>query len=85
MSTTYIIFAFVLAVIIVFLLTRSPKVDRSRQNSVSATDRTEQRILTDDEIRKTLLRGDKIQAIKMYRELHGVGLAEAKEAVEAME
>jgi len=31
-----------------------------------------------------LLAGQKIQAIKLYREEHGVGLAEAKDAVEAI-
>ena len=32
-----------------------------------------------------LLRGKKIEAIKIYREEHGVGLREAKEAVDAAE
>ena len=36
-------------------------------------------------IRAVLLSGDKIKAIKLYRELYGVGLREAKEAVDAME
>jgi hypothetical protein len=34
-------------------------------------------------IESHLLSGHKIQAIKVYREMTGVGLAEAKEAVEA--
>lgn len=37
------------------------------------------------QIQEALRRGDKIGAIKIYRELTGVGLAEAKQAVEAME
>jgi ribosomal protein L7/L12 len=37
------------------------------------------------EIRELLLLGDKISAIKRYREATGVGLAEAKTAVEFME
>jgi ribosomal protein L7/L12 len=36
-------------------------------------------------IRETLLSGDKIKAIKLYRALYGVGLKEAKDAVDAME
>lgn len=35
-------------------------------------------------IREALLSGDKIQAIKLYRYLYGVGLKEAKEAIDAM-
>lgn len=37
------------------------------------------------EVRASLAQGMKIQAIKLYRELTGVGLKEAKEAVEAMQ
>jgi ribosomal protein L7/L12 len=37
------------------------------------------------QIQEALRRGNKIEAIKIYRELTGVGLAEAKEAVEKME
>lgn len=36
------------------------------------------------EVRASLANGRKIEAIKIYRELTGVGLKEAKEAVEAM-
>jgi ribosomal protein L7/L12 len=35
-------------------------------------------------IRELLLRGRKIDAIRMYRELHHVGLKDAKEAVERL-
>ena len=38
----------------------------------------------EDEIRELLASGNKIAAIKRYREETGVGLAEAKAAVEAM-
>jgi ribosomal protein L7/L12 len=38
-----------------------------------------------DEIARFLAAGQKIQAIKVYREATGVGLKEAKDAVEAME
>ena len=36
-------------------------------------------------IRTAMLAGNKILAIKLYRELYGVGLKEAKDAVEALE
>jgi ribosomal protein L7/L12 len=38
-----------------------------------------------DKLKATLLAGNKIQAIKIYREQTNVGLAEAKEAVEKLE
>jgi ribosomal protein L7/L12 len=37
------------------------------------------------QIQEALRRGNKIEAIKIYRELTGVGLAEAKQAVENLE
>jgi ribosomal protein L7/L12 len=38
-----------------------------------------------DQIRRAACDGDKIQAIKLYREATGLGLAEAKQAVERLE
>jgi ribosomal protein L7/L12 len=38
--------------------------------------------LSDPEIQDLLAKGNEIQAIKRYRELTGMGLAEAKEAIE---
>ena len=35
-------------------------------------------------VQELILRGQKIQAIKLYREISGVGLKEAKEAVDQM-
>ncbi len=35
-------------------------------------------------IRKALLAGNKVEAIKLYRSLYGVGLNEAKKAIDAM-
>lgn len=40
--------------------------------------------LDDNEVLKLLKQGKKIAAIKVYRERYGVGLKEAKEAVEKM-
>ncbi len=37
------------------------------------------------QIREALRRGNKIEAIKIYRELTGVGLAEAKQAIDRAE
>ncbi|HEX4225064.1 MAG TPA: ribosomal protein L7/L12 [Pseudonocardiaceae bacterium] len=37
-----------------------------------------------DQVRSLLMQGRKIQAIKVYRELTGVGLKEAKEAIEQL-
>lgn len=36
-------------------------------------------------IREALLSGNKIHAIKLYRSLYGVGLKDAKDAIDAME
>lgn len=36
-------------------------------------------------IREAMMAGNKILAIKLYREQYGVGLKEAKDAVDAME
>ena len=40
---------------------------------------------TMDDVQRLLSEGHKIAAIKVYREVHGVGLKEAKEAVEALQ
>jgi len=42
------------------------------------------RASSDDDIRKLAKKGKTIEAIKLYRERHGVGLKEAKDAVEAL-
>ena len=39
---------------------------------------------TMDDVQRLVSEGHKIAAIKVYREVHGVGLKEAKEAVDAM-
>ena len=40
--------------------------------------------MTDNQIQQLVAQGRIIEAIKMFRELHGVGLKEAKDAVDAM-
>ena len=37
---------------------------------------------TDDEVKRLVLAGQKIEAIKLYREIHQGGLKEAKDAVD---
>ena len=37
---------------------------------------------TDEDVKRLLSHGQKIMAIKLYREIHDVGLKDAKEAVE---
>lgn len=39
---------------------------------------------TTGDVQRLLLAGHKIEAIKLHREIHGVGLKEAKEAVESL-
>jgi ribosomal protein L7/L12 len=41
--------------------------------------------LSESEVRRLLSAGDKIGAIKVYRELTGLGLKESKDAVDALE
>lgn len=40
---------------------------------------------SNESIRRSIAAGRKIQAVKDYRELHNVGLREAKDAVEELE
>ncbi len=40
--------------------------------------------VSDEDIRSLAKQGQKIQAIKWYRSLHGVGLKDAKQSVEQM-
>jgi hypothetical protein len=39
---------------------------------------------SETDVERLLARGEKMLAIRLYRELHGTGLKEAKEAVEAL-
>ena len=39
---------------------------------------------SDSDVERMAAQDQKIQAIKLYREIHGVGLKEAKEAVEVL-
>ena len=75
MKTVYIIIGIVAFVGIIVVFGRGA----GSSGGVSMPEGT-----TDEDIRELAQQGKKIQAIKWYRELHGVGLAEAKQAVEEM-
>jgi len=55
-----------------------------RRLNIEYTDPNSDPVLS-SQIQDALRRGNKIEAIKIYRELTGVGLAEAKQAVENLE
>lgn|GEM_PF-2551440 len=50
----------------------------------SAPDRVTRAAGSDDAVRALIDKGELIDAIKLYREVHDVGLKEAKDAVDAM-
>lgn len=71
MSTVAVIVA--AAALVLFLMARR---GRSVAHGIDVDTATE------EDIPRLLMSGHKIDAIKVYRRLHGVGLKEAKEAVE---
>ncbi|MCG8590243.1 MAG: hypothetical protein MJE66_13205 [Proteobacteria bacterium] len=75
----WVLFTLGFAAVVVFFAWRGRRERESLPNSLQATSAPA------GSIEDLLLRGRKIEAIKLYREEHGVGLREAKEAVEALE
>jgi ribosomal protein L7/L12 len=73
-----IVAALALAVIVLAIVTRSDTAPQVGPPDVAPAP------LDEDSTRALLLRGRKIEAIKAYRELHRIGLKEAKEAVERL-
>lgn len=73
MSTVYIVVGIAVVVGILVVLGRGSSSPRGLPEGT-----------TDDDIRALAQQGKKIHAVKWYRALHGVGLKEAKEAVEEM-
>ncbi|OZG71785.1 hypothetical protein BTA51_19335 [Hahella sp. CCB-MM4] len=71
----------VVAVILVLVAIKSRGKEGGTINSIPVPPADQ---ATDEDIRKLAGSGKKIQAIKLYREKYGVGLKEAKEAVEAL-
>ena len=59
----------------------SPGINPADSNPVAVTPQERPEV---GAIREALLSGDKIKAIKLYRSIYGVGLKEAKDALDAM-
>jgi ribosomal protein L7/L12 len=79
---TLLIAASALIIVTVILsLISSKRVDRLRSHGIYP----QPGAASDEDVLRLLRLGHKIDAIKCYREVHGVGLKEAKEAVEKME
>lgn len=74
----FVIILVVVILVVVALLFSSGKSSLEGTAGPSTDD------ITDAEILQFAQRGQKIQAIKLYRTLYGAGLVEAKEAVEAL-
>ena len=54
-------------------------------SSTKNTSRVPREYVTDEDVKIYMQEGQKIEAIKLYRKIHNVGLAEAKKAVEQMQ
>jgi len=74
------------AAIAVFLILAAVAASKSRVGALRARGiYPEEGKETDDHVLRLLRAGEKIMAIRCYRELHHVGLKEAKDAVELLE
>ena len=69
----------VIVIVLVFLVLRVGNKQESLDTELRRA------TLTEDDIRRALLSGSKIEAIKIHRTIHHTGLKEAKDAVEAIE
>ena len=76
------IVAVIAAIVVLALLVRAVTARGGRLNS--APSRPVSAPFTDVSVRDLLLHGRKIEAIKVYRSLHLVGLKDAKQAVERL-
>ncbi len=74
METKYIIIGIAIVAVVVLLMLKGG----------SSVSDSPPKGTTDEDIRKLAQQGKKIKAIKWYRAMHGVGLKEAKDAVEEM-
>ncbi|MFI9530100.1 hypothetical protein [Micromonospora rosaria] len=89
------IFSLTVLLLVVLLLARSPRSNARETNRLAEIERRLQLVMdhlgvVDDRpeppgVREHLIRGDKIKAIRAYREATGADLRTAKEAVEAMQ
>lgn len=72
MDTLYIVIGLGLAFVFILIMNGSSAPEPPPEN------------ISDDDIREIARNGEKIKAIKWYRDLHGVDLRTAKDAVEAL-
>jgi ribosomal protein L7/L12 len=73
----------VLAAVVIWL--QNQQIDRSSGQAIASAPPPEGSASLEQTVRYWLGRGSKIEAIKAYRQATGVGLKEAKDAVEAFE
>jgi len=73
MEVIYIVLGIVIVVLLLFLVTGGVSSDMDLPENIK-----------DKDIRRIAKEGEKIKAIKWYRDLHQVGIKEAKEAVDKM-
>jgi ribosomal protein L7/L12 len=73
MEIIYIVLGIVIVVLLLFLVTGGVSSDMDLPENIK-----------DKDIRRIAKEGEKIKAIKWYRDLHQVGIKEAKEAVDKM-
>lgn len=77
-----IVYAVAIAVVLLFLWS---KLSRSSSDGLPRPDRQPPPGEgTEADVERLVLSGRRIDAIKLYREIHGVGLKEAKEAVDKL-
>jgi len=72
MTITYVVLGFIAVLIILKVLSNSSSIETIETP-------------TEEDIKDYLRNGKKLHAIKCYRKMTGVGLKDAKEAVEKME
>lgn len=70
----------VIAIVIIFVVIVAIKTHANK----TVTPKIPKRDYNDGDILDLIFQGNKIQAIKLYRELHQVDLATAKEAIDAL-
>lgn len=70
---------YIAVTVVVILIALSALKPRSSTKTISTI-----KDITDEDILEQVKQGNKIEAIKLYRELHKVGLKEAKDAIDAI-
>jgi ribosomal protein L7/L12 len=75
-----VFFIIVVAIYLIVSRVRVNRIDRMRQEGVSLLEGQE----TEADVEQLIRMGHEIQAIKLYRDIHGVDLKTAKDAVEEL-